>query len=332
MDDTGRLLRGPGGRAVAEHAGAEWMQPSLRRNAALHAGSAADRTGWSARTRSRARNGRAPAGCRLLQAERLDPDAVLLRVARVHAVCQRLDHGQQRGVRANERRCVRRVVQPDPGQPRDLGQGRVGDRQGRRLAMARKLYRPRDQRMRPPGGQADDQRPLVDPIQAPEGLLRRARDDLRPQVEQQQQVSKVAGAETPSGRCRRSAPSRPTRSRRQRPRHRSARACAPCPRRSHGRPPAPPRTPCGRARTAARRQRASRCTPGGRRRYSSRAACWSSGKPSNPSARQNRTTLCSRTCWRAAPAPRRSPRTRPRRGDRRCTARHPSAHARTRRS
>ena len=31
--------------------------------------------------------------------------------------------------------------------------------------------------------------------------------------------------------------------------------------------------------------------PGGRRRYSSRAACWSSGKPSKPSACENRTTV-----------------------------------------
>src|SRR5205807_5446339 len=32
-------------------------------------------------------------------------------------------------------------------------------------------------------------------------------------------------------------------------------------------------------------------SPGGRRRYSSRAACWSSGKPSKPSACENRTTV-----------------------------------------
>ena len=76
----------------------------------------------------------------------------------VDAVGERLDDRQQRGVRAHERRRVRRVVQPDPGQPGDLGQRRVGDGQRRRLAVARELHRAGDQRMRPAGREADHER------------------------------------------------------------------------------------------------------------------------------------------------------------------------------
>ena len=55
-----------------------------------------------------------------LQPERLDADVVLLGVAAVDPVRERLDDRQQRRVRAHERRCVRRVVQADAGQPRYL--------------------------------------------------------------------------------------------------------------------------------------------------------------------------------------------------------------------
>ena len=46
---------------------------------------------------------RRPAGARLLEAERLDAHVVLLRVAAVDAVGERLDDRQQRRVRADER-------------------------------------------------------------------------------------------------------------------------------------------------------------------------------------------------------------------------------------
>ena len=72
------------------------------------------------RTRSTARGGRAASDGALLQAERLDPDVVLLRVARVDAVGERLDERQQGGVGADERGRVRRVIEPDTSQPCNL--------------------------------------------------------------------------------------------------------------------------------------------------------------------------------------------------------------------
>ena len=138
-------------------------------------------------------------------------------------------------------------------------------------------------------------------LEPPQGLLGRAGHDLRAQVEQHQQVAQVAGEERHlvgagdqhlaggHDRVDRGLDDRP------------ARACAPCPRRSRDRRPAPPRTRCGRARTAARRRRSTRLArPGGRRRYSSRAACWSSGKPSKPSACEKRTTVLEEVLARRA--------------------------------
>ena len=77
-----------------------------------------DRPGGSvaARRRARARTRRRSS----LQAKRLDPDVVGLRVAGVDAVRERLDDRQQRGVRAHERGRVGRVVEADPGQSCDL--------------------------------------------------------------------------------------------------------------------------------------------------------------------------------------------------------------------
>src|SRR3954452_23395627 len=64
----------------------------------------------------------------LFETERLYPIRVLLGVPAVHAVRQRLDHAQQRGVRAHVRGAVRRVVQARLGELGDLRQRRVGDR------------------------------------------------------------------------------------------------------------------------------------------------------------------------------------------------------------
>src|SRR5258705_8254094 len=65
----------------------------------------------------------------LLQAEGFDPIGVLLGIAAVHTVCQRLDHAQQRDVRAHVGGAVRGVVQADLRELGDLGERRVGDRQ-----------------------------------------------------------------------------------------------------------------------------------------------------------------------------------------------------------
>src|SRR4051794_23071784 len=65
---------------------------------------------------------------RLLQSECLYPLRVLRRVAAVHAVRQRLDHAEQRGVRAHVGGGIGRVVQADLGELGDLAQRRVGDR------------------------------------------------------------------------------------------------------------------------------------------------------------------------------------------------------------
>ena len=49
--------------------------------------------------------------------------------------------------------------------------------------------------MRPAGAEADHQRLLVDPAEAAERLLRRARHDLGAEVEQHEQVAQVGGEE-----------------------------------------------------------------------------------------------------------------------------------------
>src|SRR4051812_19850423 len=133
--------------------------------------------------------------CGLLEPEGLDAVGVLVGVAAVDAVGQRLDDRQQRGVRAHVGRRVARVVQLDLRELGHLRQRGVDDRQRARLAVARELHRPDDERMRPPGRQADDQRVLVDAPQAAQGLLRRAGDDLGAQVQQHQQVTQVGGEE-----------------------------------------------------------------------------------------------------------------------------------------
>src|SRR3954451_19557454 len=98
----------------------------------------------------------------LLEPEGLDAVGVLVGVAAVDAVGQRLDRRQQRGVRPHVGRRVARVVQLDLRELGDLRQRRVHDGERRRLAVARELHRAHDQRMRPPGREADDQRVLVD--------------------------------------------------------------------------------------------------------------------------------------------------------------------------
>src|SRR5919112_6166544 len=131
----------------------------------------------------------------LLEAERLYPIRVLLGVAAVHAVRQRLDDAEERGVRAHVGRAVRGVVQPHLRELGDLGQRRVGDRDRARLAMPGELHRAHDERMRAPGGQPDDQRLGVDAPEPAERLLRRARDEVGLEVEQHQQVAQVAREE-----------------------------------------------------------------------------------------------------------------------------------------
>src|SRR4051812_9396618 len=128
----------------------------------------------------------------LFEAERLYPIRVLLGVAAVHAVRQRLDHGEQRGVRADVGRAVRGVVQADLRELGDLGERRVGDRDRARLAMTRELHRADHERVRAAGRQADDQRLVVDAPEPAERFLRRARDELGLEVEQHQQVAQVA--------------------------------------------------------------------------------------------------------------------------------------------
>ena len=64
-----------------------------------------------------------------------------------------------------------------------------------RLAVARQLHGAHDQRVRAPGGEADDERARVDPPEAAERLLGGARDDVDAQIEQHQQVAQVAGEE-----------------------------------------------------------------------------------------------------------------------------------------
>src|SRR3954454_2644117 len=127
----------------------------------------------------------------LLESEGLYPLRVLRRVAAVHAVGQRLDHAQQRGVRADVGRRVRRVVQADLGELGDLAQRRVGDRDRLRLAVARQLHRAHDERMGAPRAQADDERVGVDARELAERLLRRRGDDVGAQVEQREQVAQV---------------------------------------------------------------------------------------------------------------------------------------------
>src|SRR4051812_3392108 len=63
-----------------------------------------------------------PLRLRLLEAEGLDAAAVLIDVAGVHAVGERLDDPEQRGVRAHERRGVRRVVDRHLSELGDLGE------------------------------------------------------------------------------------------------------------------------------------------------------------------------------------------------------------------
>src|SRR5205823_5152129 len=84
----------------------------------------------------------------LLQPERLYPLRVLRCVAAVHAVRERLDHGQQRGVRAHVRGRVRGVVEPHLRELGDLAERRVGDGHGLGLPVACELHRAHDERVR----------------------------------------------------------------------------------------------------------------------------------------------------------------------------------------
>src|SRR3954470_11607042 len=131
----------------------------------------------------------------LLESEGLYPLRVLRRVAAVHAVRQRLDHAQQRGVRADVGRRVRRVVQADLRQLGDLAQRGVGDGDRLRLAMAGELHRPHDERVRAAGREADDERVGVDAAELAERLLRRRGDDVGAQVQQREQMAQVGGEE-----------------------------------------------------------------------------------------------------------------------------------------
>ncbi len=90
---------------------------------------------------------------------------------------------------------VRRVVELDLGELRDLGESRVGNRRGARLTVACKLHRAHDQRVRAPGGEADHERARVDPPEPAERLLGGARDDVDAQIEQHQEVSQIAREE-----------------------------------------------------------------------------------------------------------------------------------------
>src|SRR4051812_382783 len=108
----------------------------------------------------------------LLQPEGLDPVFVLAGVAAVDAVGERLDQAEQRRMRADVGRRVRRVVEPDLRELGDLGERRVGDAHGGGVAMAGQLHRAHDERVRTAGGEADDQRALVDAAQLGERLLR----------------------------------------------------------------------------------------------------------------------------------------------------------------
>src|SRR3954454_13217971 len=99
---------------------------------------------------------------RLLEPERLYPLRVLRRIAAVHAVRQRLDDREQRGVRAHVGRRVRRVVQADLRLLGDLAERGVGDRDRLRFAVARELHGARTERVRPARAEADDERVGVD--------------------------------------------------------------------------------------------------------------------------------------------------------------------------
>ena len=162
-----------------------------------------------------------------------------------------------------------------------------------RLAVARELHRPGDQRMRAAGGQADDQRAVIDPAQATEGLLRGAGHDLGPQIEQHQQVTQVAGEE---GHLVGPGDQHPVGGHDRVDRRLEVRA-----RQLVGRVldvdvvGGQRGLELGVIEREQRRRRAERLDPGfippTRRRYSSRAACCSSGKPSKPSAWEKRTTV-----------------------------------------
>src|SRR5918911_1363264 len=158
-------------------------RPALTRNVAVSF------TGPIIRTR------RAYLAAPLLQPEGLDAIGVGRLVERVDAVRERLDQRQERGVRADERRAVRRVVQPLVGELRDLRQRRVRDRDGVRAPVAGELHRAHDERVRAPGGEADHERAVVDPAEPRKPLLARARHDLAAEVEQHQQVPQVAREE-----------------------------------------------------------------------------------------------------------------------------------------
>src|SRR5215203_5792235 len=108
------------------------------------------------------RHGRCPLRTDLLEAERPDAVVVLRRVACVDPVGQRLEDREQADVRAHEGRRVRRVVERALRELGDLGERRVDDRQRPRLAMARDLHRAHDERVRAPGGEADDEGVGVD--------------------------------------------------------------------------------------------------------------------------------------------------------------------------
>src|SRR4029079_1697352 len=90
-------------------------------------------------------------GGRLLEPKGLDAVRVGGFVQRVHAVGERLDEAEQRGVRAHVGRAVRRVVETLVAELRHFRERRIRDRDRRRAAVAGELHRPHDERMRAPG-------------------------------------------------------------------------------------------------------------------------------------------------------------------------------------
>ncbi len=196
--------------------------------------------------------------------------------------------------------------------------------------MTRELHRARDQRMRAAGGQADDERLIVDPAESAERLLRRACDDFGADVEQHQQVTQVAGEErhligardqdllevtiasiaasTSERESLWAVSSTLTWS--------AASAASNSVWSSEN---------SGAARTRAPRRR----RPGGDGTRRVRPVAVPGSPRSRAPARSARP--CSRRCSRGAPAPRPSG-MRLRRGGRRCTGLRPSASARTRRN
>src|SRR5947208_6232144 len=124
----------------------------------------------------------------LLQLEGADAVLVGALVAGVHAVCERLDERQERGVRARERGAVRGVVERQLGVLADLRKGGVRDREGARAAVAGELHRADHDRVGLAGRERDHEAVLVDTRETGDRVLARAGDDLGADVEKGEEV------------------------------------------------------------------------------------------------------------------------------------------------